>query len=43
MNSQQINRDPNQRRAAVRRTAWTIGLIALVIYVAFLLSAVVGR
>ena len=31
------------RRKSVRRTAWTIGLIALAVYVAFLLSGVFGQ
>lgn len=35
--------DPTRQRAAVRRTAWTVGLVALAIYVAFLLSGMVGR
>ena len=43
MNPQQLDLDSNARRAAVRRTAWTVGLIAIVIYVAFLLSGVIGR
>ena len=43
MNPQQIDLDSNARRTAVRRTAWTVGLVALAIYAAFLLSGVVGR
>ena len=43
MTQQPASIDPNQRRAGVRRTAWTVGLIALAIYVAFLISGVFGR
>jgi len=43
MKPQQLDLDSNQRRAGVRRTAWTVGLVALAIYVAFLLSGVFGR
>jgi len=32
-----------ERRAAARRTAITFGLIAAAIYVAFILSGVIGR
>jgi hypothetical protein len=32
-----------QQRAAARRTALVIGAIALAVYVAFVLSGVVGR
>ncbi len=31
------------RRARARRTAWVVGGIALVIYVAFIMTGVVGR
>jgi hypothetical protein len=31
------------RRKGVRRTAWAIGLVALAIYLAFLLSGVTGQ
>ena len=31
------------RRKGVRRTAWAIGAIALGIYLAFLLSGVIGK
>lgn len=43
MNSQQINRDSRQRRAAARRTAWVVGLIAVAIYLGFMLSSAFGR
>jgi hypothetical protein len=43
MTEQPASIDSNQRRAGVRRMAWTVGLVALAIYVAFLLSGVVGR
>jgi hypothetical protein len=43
MTQQPASIDSNQRRASVRRTAWTVGLVALAIYVAFLLSGVFGR
>lgn len=32
-----------KRRAAIRRTALALGLVALAIYVAFVLSGVIGR
>lgn len=32
--------DPNTRRPAVARTAWLLGAIAVGVYVAFLVSAV---
>ncbi|WP_275040618.1 hypothetical protein [Novilysobacter arseniciresistens] len=35
--------DPDARRKAVRRTALWIGGIVLAVYVAFILSGVVGR
>jgi hypothetical protein len=31
------------RRKGVRRTAWAIGLLALAIYVAFLLSGILSK
>ena len=31
------------RRKGVRRTAWTIGLLALAIYAAFLLSGILSK
>ena len=31
------------RRRGIRRTAWVVGGIALVIYVAFIMTGVVGR
>jgi len=34
--------DPKQRRAAVR-TAWIVGGIAIAVYLAFLLSGMLGR
>ena len=36
------NQDNAGRRKAVARTAWIVGGIALVIYVAFILSGVLG-
>jgi len=36
------NQDNARRRKAVARTAWIVGAIALVIYVAFILSGVLG-
>ena len=36
------NQDNARRRKAVVRTAWIVGAIALVIYVAFILSGVLG-
>ena len=36
-------RPPARRRRSVRRTALAFGLIALSIYVAFILSGVIGR
>ena len=37
------DRDLAARRAAARRTAMWLGLIALVIFAAFVLSGVIGR
>lgn len=37
-NSQPIKFDPNQRRAAVRRTVWIMAAIALTIFVLFFLK-----
>lgn len=31
------------RRASVRRTAWTFALIALLVYIGFIVSGIVGR
>jgi|GEM_PF-520204 len=36
------NQDNAQRRKGVARTAWTIGLVAVAIYVAFILSGVLN-
>jgi type VI protein secretion system component VasF len=35
MNQQHANFDSDQRRAGIRRTAWVVGGIALVIFVLF--------
>jgi len=43
MTQQPASIDSNLQRTRVRRTAWTIGLIAIAIYVAFLLSGVFGH
>ena len=43
MTQQPANIDSNQRRTRVRRTAWTVGLIAIGIYVAFLFSGMFGH
>jgi hypothetical protein len=32
-----------QRRAAARRTAWILGAIAIVIFVTFIMSGILGR
>ncbi len=34
------DRSPQQR---ARRTAWKVGLVAVAVYVAFILSGVIGR
>ncbi|WP_372017520.1 hypothetical protein [Pseudoxanthomonas sp. 10H] len=36
------NQDTAQRRKGVARTAWVVGAIALAIYLAFILSGVLG-
>ena len=38
MNNQQRRFDPNQRRAAVRRTAWIVAGVAVAIYLLFFLK-----
>ena len=46
MNEQDVPMTADQlaaRRKGVRRTAWVIGLVALAIYVAFLLSGILGK
>ena len=35
--------DSRLRRARARRTAWLVGGIAVAVYVAFILSGVIGR
>lgn len=35
--------DPAQRRPAVVRTAWIVAALAVAVYVAFILSGVLGR
>ena len=40
MNVQQEQFRNQARRRGIRRTAWAVGLVALGIYVAFILSAV---
>ncbi|HET6396338.1 MAG TPA: hypothetical protein VFF91_05810 [Pseudoxanthomonas sp.] len=37
------NQDTAQRRKGVARTAWVVGAIALAIYLAFILSGVLGQ
>lgn len=32
-----------RRRSGVRRTAWLVGAVAIAVYVAFLLSGVLGK
>ncbi|MBB6065341.1 hypothetical protein [Pseudoxanthomonas broegbernensis] len=36
------NQDRTQRRKGVMRTAWVVGVIAIAIYVAFILSGVLA-
>ncbi|GAB3512049.1 hypothetical protein MNQ95_05475 [Pseudoxanthomonas daejeonensis] len=36
------NQDSTQRRKGVARTAWIVGIIAIAIYVGFILSGVLG-
>jgi hypothetical protein len=38
MNSRQLKLDPNQRRAAARRTAWIMAGVAVAIYLLFFLK-----
>ena len=35
--------DSSVRRAGVRRTAWTLALVALVVYASFILAGVLGK
>ncbi len=35
--------DGAARRAGVRRTAWMLGLVALVVYVGFILTGFLGK
>ena len=37
-----MQRTPEARRAAARRTAIAVGLVALAVYAAFMLSGVLG-
>jgi len=37
------NQDTARRRKGVARTAWVVGAIALAIYLAFILSGVLGQ
>ena len=39
---QHPSNDPAARRKRVLRTAWVVGAVALAIYVAFILSGVLG-
>lgn len=41
MDKPTANPNDASRRRGVRRTAWAIGLVAVGVYVAFLLSAVI--
>jgi hypothetical protein len=43
MNRQQNSSDAGTRRAGVRRTVWTVALIAVAIYLGFMLSGTLGR
>ncbi len=43
MPQQPAKNDSIQRRTAARRTAWVVGLIALAIYLGFMLSSAFGR
>ncbi|HLU12772.1 MAG TPA: hypothetical protein VKZ64_02335 [Arenimonas sp.] len=40
MNAQQDPHHTETRRRGIRRTAWAVGLVALGVYAAFILSAV---
>ena len=43
MNRQPTNTDPKAQRAKARRTIWVLAAVALAIYAAFILHAVLGK
>ncbi|MFO7339257.1 hypothetical protein [Pseudoxanthomonas taiwanensis] len=43
MTAPRDNHDLAQRRKGAVRTAWVVGAIALLVYVGFILSGVLGR
>jgi hypothetical protein len=43
MSKQSSSNDPAQQLVRAKRTAWIVGTVAVAIYVAFVLSGVLGR